>query len=98
MSSLHKLPDPPAPWHTCSLRSLCVRSTAPAPAQGGQHCLYDGARPVVAAAALRCKRVYLVGHGAGGALAAAFAALLHTWQDAPQVLAQVRLLAVVALK
>ena len=66
-----------------------MRSAAPAAAQGGQHCLYDGARPVVAAAALRCKRVYLAGHGAGGALAAAFAALLHTWQDAPQVLAQV---------
>ncbi|KAK9822482.1 hypothetical protein WJX81_000481 [Elliptochloris bilobata] len=56
---------------------------------GGQHCLYDGARPLVAAAALRRKRLYLAGHGIGGALAAAFAALLHTWQDAPQVLAQV---------
>lgn len=70
--------------------ALCLRSAAVAPAQGGQHCLYDGARPVMAAAALRCKRVYLAGHGAGGALAAAFAALLHTWQDAPQVLAQAR--------
>ena len=80
----------------CAACILCATSAATAPAQGAQHCLYDGARPVVAAAALRCKRVYLVGHGAGGALAAAFAALLHTWQDAPQVLAQVRLLAVVA--
>jgi len=59
-------------------------------AQGGQRCLYDGARAAAAAAALRRQRLFLAGHGPGGALAAAFAQLLHTWPDAPAALAQAR--------
>ncbi len=75
-----------AQLRTCTCTQGLRPGAAPR-AQGGQRCLYDGAR---AAAALRRKRLFLAGHGPGGALAAAFAQLLHTWPDAPAALAQAR--------